>query len=190
MQGDPELVSAIYGRGMAYGKKSLQVSKICRCDLNCKRGAGDHHDTPWKTTYVWGVMVFWDEHLERRWNLLTTGPSEGLALVLCIYRSMSALALSLSLSRSMSITPNGCSLCAGHKECWSGSVRAQPRHHPGAKLAWGVWTESWGEAQPCAPSKSDWSLQRKIKTIQRFKLIWSIITVIIELISSVACCFH
>lgn len=25
-QGDPELVSAIYGRGIAYGKKSLQVS--------------------------------------------------------------------------------------------------------------------------------------------------------------------
>ena len=24
-QGDPELVSAIYGRGIAYGKKSLQV---------------------------------------------------------------------------------------------------------------------------------------------------------------------
>lgn len=25
-KGDPELVSAIYGRGIAYGKKSLQVS--------------------------------------------------------------------------------------------------------------------------------------------------------------------
>ena len=26
MQSDPELISAIYGRGIAYGKKSLQVS--------------------------------------------------------------------------------------------------------------------------------------------------------------------
>lgn len=29
IQGDPELVSAIYGRGIAYGKKSLQVSDGC-----------------------------------------------------------------------------------------------------------------------------------------------------------------
>lgn len=28
IQGDPELVSAMYGRGIAYGKKSLQVSDV------------------------------------------------------------------------------------------------------------------------------------------------------------------
>ncbi len=28
IKGDPELVSAIYGRGIAYGKKSLQVSGV------------------------------------------------------------------------------------------------------------------------------------------------------------------
>lgn len=30
IKGDPELVSAIYGRAIAYGKKSLQVRESCR----------------------------------------------------------------------------------------------------------------------------------------------------------------
>lgn len=35
IKGDPELVSAIYGRGIAYGKKSLQVSYSSGIKLHC-----------------------------------------------------------------------------------------------------------------------------------------------------------
>lgn len=63
MQGDPELVSAIYGRGMAYGKKSLQVS-----NPNKTRGLVRPVQTTWKTAYMWHLMVFWDWHRGRWWN--------------------------------------------------------------------------------------------------------------------------
>lgn len=65
MQGDPELVSAIYGRGMAYGKKSLQVS-----NADNTRGLVRPVHTTRKTTYMRHMMVFWDWQQEARvWPL-------------------------------------------------------------------------------------------------------------------------
>lgn len=142
-QGDPELVSAIYGRGMAYGKKSLQVSNL------------DETPEPVQTVqcihfFVLPANTYGDE---------ITRHQPGLGLAYC------SLHLWVYVSHAWGLG----SLCTGHKERRPGSVRAQPRHHPGAKLAWGVWTESRGEAQPCALSKSHSSPQQKKKKSKNLK---------------------